>query len=62
MKTSLHRLENQSIAEVIADILIIKTPQDALDLLMSLSYEHQVTKVILHQENISPDFFDLKTG
>mgnify|MGYP000346383945 CR=1 FL=1 len=61
MKTIVHEHAGTKIIELVADSIIVTTPQDALDLLMSASYEHGATKIILHQRNITPDFFDLKT-
>lgn len=61
MRVSIHEQADIKIVEVMADTVIVRTPQDALELLMSLSYEHNVAKVILHQRNITLDFFDLKT-
>lgn len=56
------RLVNEvKIAEVVSDELIIRTPQDGLDLLGNIYYEG-FDRVILLQRHITPDFFDLKTG
>ncbi len=51
---------NKSIAEIKSDQIEINTVQDFLDWLASASYEG-ATSLILHEENINPDFFDLKT-
>ncbi|RYU96387.1 DUF4180 domain-containing protein [Emticicia agri] len=48
------------IAELIADEIIVKEVQDALDLMANAAYSG-ATKLILHEKNITPDFFDLKT-
>jgi hypothetical protein len=62
MKTIIHQQIGTKIAEVISDSIAIRVPQDALELLMNLSYQHGVTKFILHQGLVIPDFFNLKTG
>lgn len=49
------------IAEVIADEVVVKEVQDALDIMANAAYSG-ATKLILHEKNITPDFFDLKTG
>lgn len=54
-------INNQKIAEVISDEIIICGVQDGLDLLGNLYYQG-FEKVILYQKNIIADFFDLKTG
>lgn len=61
MKIEIHEHHNTRIAEVISDQLVIRSIQDGLDLLGDLYYQ-EVGKIILHQKNIAPDFFDLKTG
>lgn len=56
-----HTINNIRIAEVITDEVIIKTVEDGLDLLGNLYYQ-DFDKIILYQQNIIPDFFDLKNG
>lgn len=48
------------IAELIAENVIINEVQDALDIMANAAYSG-ATKLILHEKNITPDFFDLKT-
>ncbi len=43
------------------DTLIIRNAQDALELLMNGNYLG-TRKILLKEENLQPDFFDLKTG
>jgi hypothetical protein len=47
--------------EVTKDSGVIATEPDALEL-VSLCGELNINRVILFEENLSPDFFDLKTG
>lgn len=47
-------------AELIADEIVIKDVQDALDIMANATYSG-AEKVIIHAKNITPDFFDLKT-
>lgn len=61
MTTVIHEQDGRQIAEVEAGSTIIRSPQDALDLLMTLSFEHGVSKVVVHQSSLVPEFFDLKT-
>ena len=53
--------KNQKIAEIISDDIVIKTPQDALDLMAEAGY-YQARSLILKEFNFSPAFFDLRTG
>ena len=49
------------IAEVIADEILVNTPEEALQLMVDLYYQ-DFDRIILHEKNITPDFFDLKNG
>lgn len=49
------------IAELKSDYLIITNVEDGLQLLVDLYYQ-DYGKIILYKENITTDFFDLKTG
>lgn len=56
-----HDYGDRQVAEVVSDEIIIQSPQDALDLMGNLYYQG-FDKIILHQRNLSPDFFDLQNG
>ena len=56
-----HQINQISVAEVISDTCLIKTAEDALDLLGNLYYQG-FDRIILHVHNIAPNFFDLKNG
>lgn len=61
MNIETHEIEGKQIAEVTYNTLIINKKEDGLDLLGNL-YFQGFDHVILHKENITPDFFNLKTG
>ena len=61
MEIKTHQIDNISIAEVISETVEIATTQDGVDLLGNLYYQN-INKVIIYEKNITPDFFDLKTG
>ncbi|KIO77877.1 alpha/beta hydrolase [Pedobacter lusitanus] len=61
MKIEVHHSGNIHIAEVIADEILIKTPEDGLQVLVDLYYQ-DFDKIIVHEKNITPDFFELKNG
>ena len=48
------------IAEVISDRIVINEVQDALDLMANCNYQG-AERIILHENQFHPDFFDLKT-
>jgi hypothetical protein len=61
MTIQLHQHEETRIAEVISDKVLIQTPDDGLQVMVDLYYQGY-GEVILHESNITPAFFDLKTG
>jgi hypothetical protein len=61
MKIETHQINDTKIAEVISADIIIKNAEDGLDLLGNLYYQ-DFDRIILHEKNIIPDFFDLKNG
>ncbi|MFN8343696.1 MAG: DUF4180 domain-containing protein [Spirosomataceae bacterium] len=56
-----HTLNEESIAEVISESEVIATAEDGLNLLGNLYYQG-FDRIMIHQKNITPAFFDLKTG
>jgi hypothetical protein len=56
-----HSKAQAEVAEAISDSIIIKNEQDALRLLEEV-FAFGASNIILHKENIAPEFFDLKTG
>lgn len=56
-----HQAGGRRIAEVMADGLLITTPSDALDLLGNVYYQG-FDGMILHVNNITPAFLDLRNG
>jgi hypothetical protein len=61
MKIEAHNINNTNIAEIISDETIIITTEDGLDLLGNVYYQG-FDGIILHEKNLTPDFFDLKNG
>lgn len=61
MQLSTYEIDGSPIAEVRADNIIISNSGDATDLIGNL-YFQGFEKVILHELNIDPAFFDLKSG
>lgn len=60
MNIETHNINYKKIAEIITDEIILKTTEDGLDLLGNLNYQG-FDKIIIHEKNIIPEFFDLKT-
>ena len=55
-----HNIGNIKVAEIIADKIILTSTEDGLELLGNLYYQGY-DKIIIHEKNITPEFFDLKT-
>lgn len=56
-----HIIDERKIAELIADEVILASADDGLTILGNLYYQGY-DAIILHTKNISPLFFDLKSG
>jgi hypothetical protein len=61
MKINNIEINETVIAEIISDIIEIKNTQDAVDIMADCIFSG-TGKIIIHEKNIIPDFFDLKTG
>lgn len=61
MKIENHIINNTKIAEVNSENIIVESVEDGSDLLGNLYYS-DYDKIIIHEKNINPDFFNLKTG
>lgn len=61
MNIQVHQQNETAIAEVISDEVLIHLPDDGLQLMVDLYYQGY-GEMILHEKNIAPEFFDLKTG
>lgn len=61
MTIETHIINDTKIAEVISEIIIINNVEDGLDLLGNIYYQG-INKIVIHEKNITPDFFDLKNG
>src|SRR5690606_10247980 len=59
MEIKNHQKNSIEIAEIITDRIVIQNAEDALDLLGNVYYQGY-DKMIMHEKNINPDFFDLK--
>lgn len=55
-----HTLNNHQIAEIQADDYIWKTVEDGTDVMGDVYYQG-FDRLFIHEKNIHPDFFDLKT-
>lgn len=60
MEIKTHNIEDTKVAEIITDKVILRSTEDGLDLLGNLYYQG-FDKIIIHEKNITPEFFDLKT-
>ena len=61
MKLEILKIKDIQIVEVISDEIIINNIDDGLNLLVNIYYQ-DFNKIIIHEKNIIPDFFNLKNG
>lgn len=59
MEIIIHGTDDNGIAEIISESIIIKNSSDGLDLLGNIYYQGY-DRLIIHEKNIIPEFFDLK--
>ena len=57
-----HLSDALKIVEIQSDEIIIQNEGDALDLMANMDYQYESRKIIVHKNNVNPDFFDLRTG
>lgn len=62
MEKRIIKKEGKSIAVLQSKEILIAQPQDALDLVMTVSYEDKCDRIVLNKEALAEDFFDLTTG
>ncbi len=61
MKLTSHPGAQGAIAEVITDSIVIQREQDAVSI-MEEAFACGARQIILHQAQLPPEFFDLRTG
>lgn len=61
MEINITEINGTGIAEITADNIIIHNVQNALDLMADCGYQG-ADGIILHEKNLTADFFELKTG
>ena len=60
MEINISQIDSITIAEILSERVEINDAQDALDLMANCSYQG-ANCIIINEENLTPDFFDLKT-
>ena len=61
MKINLIEINGVTIAEIISEKHEIKAPQDALDIVGNSIYKGAY-QIIIHEQGLTPEFFDLSSG
>lgn len=61
MEIKVDQREDSHVAIVVSDEIVINSVQDALDLIANVWYNGGCEKMILKKEQITDDFFELKT-
>jgi hypothetical protein len=52
----------EKIAVIDSNERVIIDAQSALDLIVTMNYEHEATRIVLHKAAVCEDFFKLSTG
>lgn len=60
MELKIHQQQDTAVAEVLDPQVIIQTTQDGIDLMGNVYYQGY-DRVILHQHQLTPAFFDLSS-
>jgi hypothetical protein len=60
MKIEITTVNGKVISEIISDHVVVQNTQDALNIMADSGYQG-ASRIIMHEKNINPDFFDLKT-
>ena len=60
-KIIFHPPQSNPVAEVVSGEILIRSAQEALDLMMEISYQGS-DSIILYERNLAPGFFELETG
>ena len=55
-----HQSEDIKTAELISEELLIVNPEDTLQLIVDVYYQG-FDQIVVHEKNVAPEFFDLKT-
>jgi hypothetical protein len=61
MQIIVHENQGMTVAEIKSDGLLIREIQDGVNLVGEM-YFQGYDRIILHEQNITPEFFDLKNG
>lgn len=61
MEINIITVADENIAEIVGEGVFITTTDEAVQLMMDCKYGHNTYKAIFYQENITADFFELKT-
>ena len=61
MNVRIHDVQGKQVAEMLSDGIVVRSSRDALDLIGQM-LSRGIRQLILHERNVSPEFFQLKTG
>lgn len=61
MNIRIDQKNGSKVAIVECSGILIRNLQDALDLMATIYHIHDSNKIVIHQSNITKEFFDLKT-
>ena len=62
MEFTEHITKRGTAVEIKAEEIVIRSEQDALDIMADISYLHDSGIIIVKRQNLGEDFFDLSSG
>ncbi|GKS13733.1 hypothetical protein YDYSY3_47330 [Paenibacillus chitinolyticus] len=61
MNITVDQRQHSKVAVISSEDVVISSVNDALDLMADIRYNHECDKVLLRKEQLTEDFFELKT-
>ena len=61
MNVKIHDVRGEQVAEMLSDGIVVRSSRDVLDIVGEM-LSRGLKRLILNERNVSPEFFQLKTG
>lgn len=61
MDITIDQKHDSKVAIIESSQILIRTVQDALDLMAAIRYNHECNKMMIYQSSLTEDFFELRT-
>lgn len=61
MNVRIHEVQGEQVAEMLSDGIVVRSSRDAMEIIGEM-LSRGLKQLILNERNVSPEFFQLKTG